>query len=72
MNTTKFHGPAVLYQEQTQQFTLDMRLDAFKTWLDVVKYRTPISILQSCGLVTTTTDPSVLVKQEDDDDVATA
>jgi len=55
MNTTKLHAPAVLYREQTQQWTLDMRLDGFKTWSDVVKYRTPISILVSCGLVTTAT-----------------
>ena len=71
MNTTKLHAPVALYQEQTQQCTLDMSLNEFKTWLDVVKYRTPISTLQSCGLVTTATDSPVLVKQ-DDDIVATA
>ena len=34
---------------------MDVRLDGFKTWSDVVKYRTPISNLESCGLVTTAT-----------------
>jgi len=66
MNTTKLHAPAVSYQEQTQQYTLDMRFDGFKTWLDVVKHLTPISTLRSCGLVTTATDSHVLVKQNDD------
>jgi hypothetical protein len=66
MNTTKLHTPAVSYQEQTQQCPLDMWLDEFQTWLDVVKYRTPIPILQSCGLVTTATESPVPVKEEDD------
>ena len=66
INTTKLHAPAVLYQEQTQQCTLDMRFDGFKTCLDVVKYRTQISLLQSCGLVTTATDAPVLVEQVED------
>jgi len=66
MNITKLHAPAGLYQEQTQQYKLNMRLDGFKTWLDVIKYRTPISILESCSLATTATDSRVLVEQKDD------
>jgi hypothetical protein len=66
MNITKLHAPAGLYQEQTQQCKLNMRLDGFKTWLDVVKYQTAISILQSCVLTTTATNSPALAEQEDD------
>jgi hypothetical protein len=60
MNTTKLHASAVLYLDKAQRYTLDRRLDGLKNWFDV-KYRIPISVLQSHGLVTTATDWPVLV-----------
>jgi hypothetical protein len=69
MNTNKLHAQAVLYLEQTQHGRLDTRLDGFKTWLDVVKYRTPISILHSWALVSTATDSLVQARVQQAHDI---